>query len=53
VTAKFRKGIDDSLLTHISTGRIAREEGVAAIALHARTAEQHYAGSPTGLRSAS
>jgi tRNA-dihydrouridine synthase len=32
------------LLTHISTGRIAVEEGVAAIALHARTAEQHYAG---------
>jgi nifR3 family TIM-barrel protein len=44
VTAKFRKGIDESLLTHLSTGRIAAEEGVAAIALHARTAEQHYSG---------
>jgi nifR3 family TIM-barrel protein len=44
VTAKFRKGVDDSLLTHISTGRIAADEGVAAVALHARTAEQHYAG---------
>ncbi len=44
VTAKFRKGIDDSLLTFIHTGRIAAEEGVAAIALHARTAQQHYAG---------
>jgi nifR3 family TIM-barrel protein len=44
VTAKFRKGIDDSLLTYLDTGRIAAEEGVAAIALHARTAEQHYAG---------
>jgi nifR3 family TIM-barrel protein len=44
VTAKFRIGIDDQLLTHLSTGRIAAEEGVAAIALHARTAEQHYAG---------
>ena len=44
VTAKFRIGIDDTLLTHLSTGRIAAEEGVAAIALHARTAEQHYAG---------
>ena len=33
--------------------RIAVEEGVAAIALHARTAEQHYAGAPTGTRSAS
>ena len=44
VTAKFRKGVDDSLLTYLDTGRIAADEGVAAIALHARTAEQHYAG---------
>jgi nifR3 family TIM-barrel protein len=44
VTAKFRKGLYDSFLTHLSTGRVAAEEGVAAIALHARTAEQHYAG---------
>jgi nifR3 family TIM-barrel protein len=45
VTIKFRKGLYDSLLTFVTTGRIAAEEGVAAIALHARTAEQHYAGS--------
>ncbi len=45
ITAKFRMGLYDSLLTYISTGRIAVDEGVAAIALHARTAEQHYAGS--------
>jgi nifR3 family TIM-barrel protein len=45
VTAKFRTGLFPSLLTHISTGRIAVDEGVSAIALHARTAEQHYAGS--------
>ena len=44
VTVKFRKGIYDDLLTFFETGRIAEEEGVAAIALHARTAEQHYAG---------
>ena len=44
VTIKFRKGLFDTLLTYIATGRIAAEEGVAAIALHARTAEQHYAG---------
>ena len=44
VTIKFRKGLYDTLLTHVQTGRIAAEEGVAAIALHARTAEQHYAG---------
>jgi nifR3 family TIM-barrel protein len=45
VTIKFRKGLFDSLLTYIETGRIAVDEGVVAIALHARTAEQHYAGS--------
>jgi nifR3 family TIM-barrel protein len=44
VTAKFRIGLFDELRTHLSTGRIAAEEGIAAIALHARTAEQHYAG---------
>ena len=44
VTIKFRKGVYDSLLTYLETGRIAAEEGVSAIALHARTAEQHYAG---------
>ena len=44
VTIKFRKGLFDSLLTYVETGRIAVDEGVAAIALHARTAEQHYAG---------
>ena len=44
VTIKFRKGLFETLLTYIATGRIAAEEGVAAIALHARTAEQHYAG---------
>lgn len=44
VTAKFRIGIDDDIVTHLETGRIAAEEGLAAIALHARTAEQHYAG---------
>jgi tRNA-dihydrouridine synthase len=44
VTAKFRIGLFDSLLTHVRTGEICAEEGVAWIALHARTAEQHYAG---------
>jgi nifR3 family TIM-barrel protein len=44
VTAKFRMGLRDDLLTHVRAGRICADEGVAAIALHARTAEQHYAG---------
>ena len=44
VTAKFRLGLFPGLHTHLQTGQIAAEEGIAAIALHARTAEQHYAG---------
>ena len=44
VTVKTRIGIDDAHPTHLDTGRIAEESGVVAIALHARTAEQHYSG---------
>lgn len=44
ITAKFRIGIDDEHLTFLDTGRIAADEGCAAIALHARTAEQCYSG---------
>ncbi len=44
VTVKFRKGIDDDHLTFLDTGLIAEEEGVAAVALHARTARQLYSG---------
>jgi nifR3 family TIM-barrel protein len=44
VTAKFRMGLQDSLLTHLRAGTICEDEGVVAIALHARTAQQHYAG---------
>lgn len=43
LTVKFRLGIDDAHLTYLDTGRIARDEGAAALALHARTALQHYA----------
>ncbi len=44
VTLKTRKGIDDDHLTFLEAGRIAQEAGCAAIALHARTAAQHYSG---------
>ena len=44
VTIKFRIGIDDTYQTYLSAGRIAEEEGCAAVALHARTASQLYAG---------
>ncbi len=43
VTVKFRLGIDDDHLTVLDTGRIAADAGVAGVALHARTALQHYA----------
>jgi len=45
VTMKMRKGIDDDRLTYLDAGRIAAEEGVAAVALHGRTAAQAYSGS--------
>lgn len=44
VTVKFRIGIDDAHHTHLDAGRIAAEEGAAAVALHARTAAQRYSG---------
>ena len=44
VTVKFRVGIDDAHHTHLDAGRIAAEEGAAAVALHARTAAQRYSG---------
>ena len=44
VTVKLRKGIDDDHLTYLDAGRIAEAEGAAAVALHARTAEQAYSG---------
>jgi len=44
VTVKVRKGIDDDLLTYPDAGRVAEDEGAAAIGLHARTAAQLYAG---------
>lgn len=44
VSTKFRMGLWDDLRTDVTTGRICADEGVAWIALHARTAEQHYAG---------
>jgi nifR3 family TIM-barrel protein len=44
VTMKTRKGIDDDHLTFLDAGRIAQDTGVAAIALHGRTAIQGYSG---------
>lgn len=44
ITVKMRLGLDDDRLTHLDTASIAVEEGCAALALHARTVEQGYAG---------
>lgn len=44
LTVKMRKGIDGDHLTYIEAGRIAEDAGVAAVALHARTASEFYSG---------
>jgi nifR3 family TIM-barrel protein len=44
VSIKFRTGIDDEHLNFLEAGRIAQEEGCAAVTLHARTAAQLYDG---------
>ena len=44
VTVKMRKGIDADHLTFIEAGKSARDAGVAAVALHARTASEYYSG---------
>jgi nifR3 family TIM-barrel protein len=44
LTIKMRKGIDEDHLTFLEAGRIARDSGVAAVALHGRTASQFYSG---------
>ncbi|MDP9318216.1 MAG: tRNA dihydrouridine synthase DusB [Actinomycetota bacterium] len=44
VTMKTRMGIDDEHLTFLEAGEIAEDSGCAAIALHGRTAAQHYSG---------
>ena len=44
VTVKLRMGVDDDHLTYLESGPIAEAEGVAAVTLHARTAEQLYSG---------
>jgi nifR3 family TIM-barrel protein len=44
LTVKMRKGIDADHLTYLDAGRIAEDAGVAAVALHARTAAEVYSG---------
>ncbi|MGL3151758.1 tRNA dihydrouridine synthase DusB [Microbacterium sp. A82] len=44
LTVKMRKGIDPDHLTFIDAGRAAEDAGAAAVALHARTANEFYSG---------
>lgn len=44
VTVKLRMGVDDERLNFLDSARAAEDEGAAAVALHARTAEQLYSG---------
>ncbi|MDF1838407.1 MAG: tRNA dihydrouridine synthase DusB [Planctomycetota bacterium] len=44
VTVKMRMGIDEDLITYLEAGRIAEQEGAAAVGLHGRTASQLYSG---------
>jgi nifR3 family TIM-barrel protein len=45
VTVKMRVGIDGDHVTFREAGLRAQDAGVAAVALHGRTAAQHYSGS--------
>lgn len=44
VTVKMRVGLDDRHRTWLVAGRLAEDAGAAAVAVHARTAEQLYSG---------
>lgn len=44
LTVKMRKGIDANHITYLDAGRMAEDAGVAAVALHGRTASEMYSG---------
>jgi len=44
LTVKFRAGITEETLNFVELGKICEGEGVAAVALHPRTAKQFYKG---------
>lgn len=47
VTVKFRLGIDEKRRNYLELGRICEQHGVAAVAMHARTASQRFTGEAT------
>ncbi len=44
LTVKFRLGLDTARINFLDLGRMCEDEGVAAVAMHARTARQMYTG---------
>jgi len=44
LTVKFRVGLDDARRSYLDLGRICQDNGVAAVAMHARTARQMFTG---------
>lgn len=44
LTVKFRLGLDDCRRNYLELGKICEANGVAAVAMHARTARQMYTG---------
>jgi nifR3 family TIM-barrel protein len=44
LTVKFRLGLDHGRINFLDLGRMCEDEGVAAVAMHARTARQMYTG---------
>ncbi len=44
VTVKFRKGFDDEHINAVEMGKIAENNGAAAVTVHGRTKEQYYSG---------
>lgn len=44
LTVKFRLGLDDKRRNYLDLGRICQDNGVAAVAMHARTARQMFTG---------
>lgn len=44
LTVKFRLGLDDGSRNYIDLGRICQDNGVASVAMHARTAKQGFKG---------
>ena len=44
LTVKFRLGLDDGRRNYLDLGRICQDNGVAAVAMHARTARQMFTG---------